>query len=291
MPLKKNIALAFLIIFVSSATFEGCAFKSTTYLPSQAEQKLIKTLQDEFHYQPLVKSVGKTLWIYMPQRRDIFTIKAKDGMAKPPVRKLTIAYLDGDFRNKTFILEYDIVPTTKSPSDNGLATAYTEDFNQEYRNLLGVVAQVYLNTEMPPDFIVIIFADIRNGIEIINTLCFEDLKKYQSSALPYEEYSLRVLSESKGNPKIVNDETGSHIAYGDVPWPDFLLRQIVKRIFFKYQQSDFEPGEDTEHELLTIARETLRIYHFEDFTAVELHDLHQNSRRTIGKDELENLIP
>lgn len=290
MPLRKNLSFVFLIAFVW-ANFCGCALQDTSYTPSDAEQKLITTLQDEFHYRPVVKSVGKTLWIYLAGRRDIFRFKASNDVSQAPARKFTVVYLNGNFENKTFVLEYDIAPATKSERSNGLSTAYTEEFNQEYRNLLGAIAQVYLNTQQPPDFIVIVFADIKNGIEVINTLCLEDFKKYQASALPYEEYSLRVLSESKGNPKIINDDMGGHIAYGDVPWSDFLLRQIVKRILFKYQQSDFEPGEDTERELLTIARETLRLYNFEDFTAIKLHDLKEDVNRTIGREELQNLTP
>src|SRR3989338_1740686 len=235
MPLKNAFRLA-LVLY--AAIFSGCSTKETVYTPTEADQKFTKILTEEFHYTPALKQIGKSLWVYLPFEHAILAFKAGAQQPAQSERKFSLVYLDGKFEDGHFVIEFDIIPFIKSSKNKGVATSYTEAFNKEYQNLISAVSRVYLNAQKPPDFIVAIFADIKNGIEVINTFNLDDFRKYQSLVLPYEEYLLRVLNDSKGNKNIINDNKGNHIVYSDIAWPDFIIKQIVNRINFKYQQSD-----------------------------------------------------
>ncbi len=285
MSFRKNTLLLIpLLIFF--AVFFGCAIKGTFYSPSEADQKFAQILKAEFHYDAVVKTVGKTTWIYLSRDRRIFTLRVSEGGQKEGKEKASLQYLDGRFEDQSFLLEYDVMLSFKSLKNSGLASAYTEAFNEEYRNVLGAITRIYFNAQDPPTFIVTIFADIKDGIEVTDTFSVEDFRKYQSSALPYEEYQLRVLTDSRGDKRIIGDTTGSHLDMHDINWQDFLIRQIVKRINFKYAQSDFKPSEETEKEFLSIAARALDSYHFTDFTSLKLHDLRNDTIRTIEREEL-----
>ena len=272
--LKVSFLFAFLSVIACS-----CTFKENLYTPNEADNYFFKIAKEEFKYQPALVATGKTLWIYVPLKTEIFRMKAKEEGPAAKTKKISVESLEGKFEDRVFIFDYDIAPAVKPADNKGLANDYTETFNETYRNILTAISRAYLNSSAPPDFIIVVFADTHNGVEVIDTLCVEDLKKYQSGALPQEEYALRILTDSKGDPKIINDTTGTSLDPQEMTWGDFLARQIAKRIQFKFEQSDFTPDEDITKEILTLTRETLHSYQFLDFAAVRLHDLKKDTRQ------------
>ncbi len=282
-------------LFIALTIFEfvvlpGCATKETALTSSEADRKFIEIVREEFHYNPVVNTAGKTVWIYLPREREIFQFKASQGQQTP--RKFLLEYIDVYFEDNSFVLEYDIVPAAgkKSSKNNGITSSYSEAFGEENRNLMSAIMRAYFDVK-DINFIVSISADIKSGIEVISTLYIEDFKKYQASLLPPEEYFLRALTDSKGSEKIINDTAGNHLAREDIFWEDFIARQIAQRINFKYQQSDFEPGEDTQKELLRIVQQTVHIYNFSDFTSVRLYDLRSGVSQAYGRNQLQSLSP
>lgn len=276
------VSLSFFLIFVA-----GCSFKEPPPLtPVEADKKLIKTLTDEFHYKVVLKNFGKTLWIYLPKDRDIFLLKgSRQEESRPKPKRFSVQFLEGNFADKTFHFEYDIISNIKSPKNNGVSSDYSEEFNQTYRNLLGAVGEVYLNTAQPPEFIIVVIADIRHGVEIQNTFYLEDFKKYQAYAIPYEEYILRVLTQTRGSPMFIGDADGNHIS-GEITLDQFLTDQMVHRINFKYQNSDFEPGDDAEGEILKVISQVVGAYQFTDFAAVELSNLRHSKTYHFNQQQL-----
>lgn len=222
----------------------------------------------------------------MPGERDIFKYKAGESAEQIPQKKFSVEYLDGKFEDNYFVIGYDIIPAFKASKDNGLSSSYTDAFNEEYRNVFGAVARSYTDAQTPPDFIGVIFADIKNGIAMINIFNTDDFKQYQSSAMPYEEYLLRALSETKGDTSMIGDWEGKHFDFKEISWPDFLTSQIINRINFKYQKSDFAPEEDTVKEIAKIVFTTVSYYHFTDFIGVKINDLRNSSSRLIEQWEL-----
>ena len=281
---------SFFVIFC--AALSGCTLKEPPkYNPSEADQAYYKIVNTEFGYKPVLKQTGRTLWIYLPGTRQIFTIHA-DQNSPEKKKKFSLEHLNTTFEDRIFTFEYEIVPVRKEFSTSqGLANDYSKEFKEEYRNMFTAVARVYLNSATPPLFIVLVFSDVKNGVEAINTLCFEDLKKYQSGYLPEDEYALRILNESHGDPKIINDEMGQHLEYHDITWPEFLGQQIIKRVNFKYTQSDFEPGQNTDQEILKIIKETFKSYQFTDFASIRLHDLGADSIKEFSWLQLFQIVP
>lgn len=264
----------------------GCALNDSSYSAAEANRRLVEIVKKEVNYEIQVKTVGQTLWVYLPLKKELFTFKMTE---QPPqkTREFSLLYLDGTFLDNTFHLEYDIAPSTKQKSaDEGLSSAYTEAFNNAYASLFAAISGVYLNTQEPPTFVVLIIADIEKGIEVVNTFCLDDLKKQQTGALAPQEYVLRFLTSSQGDKAIINDKKGAHIDYNDIGWSEFLLKQMIHRINFKYTQSDFPPQKDAETEILDIVGKTTRFYDFKDFSSVELNDLRNSKNYAFSPSQL-----
>ncbi len=167
----KKFFVLILCLFLFSF---GCSKKKEIrYTPTEAETKLIKILSEEFHHAVVTKTVGKTLWIYLPEDKKLFNIKYAEERPPSP-RQFTIEYLDGTFADQIFNIEYDIIPATKPQKGNSVTSDYTEDFNKIYRDALEAITRTYLDVQRPPDFLVLVIADVINGVEIINTMFVED---------------------------------------------------------------------------------------------------------------------
>ena len=270
-PLKK---ISFAVLALSVFLLNSCSFKDVSYTPSEADEHFLKIAKDELHENPVIKAAGKTLWIYLPSEREIYTLKpsAKPHDTQPPPA-FSVQYLDGKFENHIFRVEYDIIKPIKSSKSGSLATGYSEAFGREYSNITSAIIQSYLNANPLPDFIAIVFADIKRGIEIVNTICVEDLKNYQIGSLPYEEYVLRVLNESNGNPDIINDTQGKHLNVAEISWEEFLSKQITNRIAFKFQQSSQPPSGNIEKEILGVIQQSFQNYRFTGYDGVQLKDI------------------
>lgn len=288
MPFLKKIT-AIVSFSLLLLTLPACALKDTVYTPDEAQKQFAKIVGEEFSYDVVLKSAGKTLRIYLPVSHDIFEYKPVEGASKESQKKFSVEYVRGDFKDADFTFEYDTIPATKIKQSN-IATVYSDAFQEENRNLTNAVSQIYFNTPDAPDFIVLVIADIKKGIEAQSTFYLADLKQYFSSALPPEEYTLRVLTETRAAKEIVNDKQGSHLDYKEVLWPDFLAQQAVNRITFKYEKSDFPPGNDTENEILKIIAQTFHTYGFTDFAGVHLHDLRNNKQNTYQQSFLKDFI-
>jgi len=131
-------------------------------------------------------------------------------------------------------------------------------------------------------------ADITGGLEARVLFVLKDLKRAYVDQSFHEEYARRVISEQPtGNKKIIGDKEGHHVDYHDFTWGEFLIKQMIYRINFKYQRSSFPPSEDTRKELLTIAAETIQAYDFDKFRSLKLIDLETNTTETISKTQLQ----
>ena len=286
--------MRFFLTFLLSLFFlsqSGCEMKEILFSPGEAEQEFQKTLKEEFGYDVVLKKTGETLWIYYPQKEAIYTFKQGESGKEPAQRRLSLLYLDDTYQDRIFSFEYDIVPTTKTAkAGGGLATAYTDPFNTMYLNLINTVSRIYLNTVTPPHFLVLVIADIKSGFELAWTIYMEDFRKYQAGTLPYEEYTVRILTDSKADKAIAGDIQGVHLSYQDIAWPDFLAKQTLNRIRFKYQQSNSQPSMDTEKEIVKAFAQTLQNYGYGDYQKLELHDLRFDSRYEYGPSQVEQIL-
>ena len=76
----------------------------------------------------------------------------------------------------------------------------------------------------------------------------------------------------------IGDEIGQHLEYNDILMPDFLTKQMVNRIRFKFTQSDFPPQENYEEAVIGVIADTARYYHFKDFKEVHTDDIRTHKK-------------
>ena len=106
-------------------------------------------------------------------------------------------------------------------------------------------------------------ADIVNGLEARTWLHLNDLKRAYTDQTFHGEYAKRVISEQPfGDPAIIGDALGSHVDFKYISMPEFLSKQMIFRINFKYTRSAFPPTSTPKEEILKAAAETVGSYDF-----------------------------
>jgi len=253
-------------------------------------KELIRICDEEHNFNITVTPFDRTVWIYLPLEESFLQIKA-DAQGSSNSRKssvsTTIKFLDGEYRDNDFYLTYDIAPSRGYAKKYGYSSEFSEEYITKQRHVLTAITRVFNDSESPPAFFVIIIADITAGLRARTIVHFGDLKRAYVDPSFHEEYAKRAISEQPvGNMAIVGDRTGASIELSDITWPQFLSKQMVFRINFKYQRSSFPPSENTQMELLNIAADTVAAYDFEDFTSIQLQDLDNNTTTKTTKEDL-----
>ncbi|MBF0523386.1 MAG: hypothetical protein HQL24_10080 [Candidatus Omnitrophica bacterium] len=317
--LKLNKALVFIFGLLLLA---GCSMpqdKKITY--TEANQKFLTLCKEEYKLDVKLFPLKNTLWIYMPIDRP-FYIKATEKTTeekKKPTEKPKIGFLDGHFEDHSFVIEYDITKIKQyPPKDPGYATGNDEEFAKQYRNLFTAILRAYFDMEETetsqlvtinqnlevqppekiktytkkehsPEFFVVVIADIKTGLRMEYTFNLEDYKHYNNGGLPYEEYSVRQISQTTGDMEIIGDVKGNSLRTHEILWPEFLTKQILNRINFKYDKSDFTPSDDTKQEILKSIGETVTFYDFNDFDNAVLKDLNTQTTFTAPKETIKKI--
>lgn len=264
---------------------------------TEAQQRLEDKCREEFNLYILSRQVGKTLYIYLPTDKPIFDYEAQKEKGQPleTTKKKTsfnINFLETHFKERNFLIEYDITDQKKtSQRDYGYSSSYSESYIKQQNDLFVALSTIYVDTkpadnETPIDFIVIIIRDIKKGIEASSTIYFNDFKRYMAGDLPWEEFMKRFLPDTKGSQKFIGDETGKHVEYIDIQLSDFLAKQMLNRIQFRFQRSDFTPDIKFEDELLSEVANTLNYYKFDAFDYVKLDNLRDNKKYMFDKSNL-----
>ena len=296
MPRLKLLKIILCLCVLS--TLGGCASPPQPLRKlSEAEKKLIEICQNEYKLEIVLKPLNNTLWIYVPQREAFLDFKANDqGAQNSPEAKesLSIKFLEGKFIDGTFKLTYDIGTSKTYTKDYGFATQFNEQYQENQRNILTAIYRAFADlqitskgspqAEKTPDFFILVIADIIKGIETQTTFYFPDILRGMSDPSFNEEYTKRIIPDSPvGNKDIILDNRGDHLDIQELTWAEFLIKQIVYRIQYKYQRSSLPPSAETKNEILKIFKETVEAYQFKDFTAFELHDLDKGTIETFEK--------
>lgn len=290
---------------------------------SQAQQKFLDVCKGEHKLTVHTKLFPHTFWIYVPVEHRLIDYKStKDGPQKSNERseKFALNYLDGNFKDGAFEFEYDISKAVSYSVSYGYSSLYTEEYQQTQQKILTTFyhsyAELYgsskreeksfaertesfedfiksFGTESrPPEFVVLIIADVKKGIEITSLFTFQDFFKAMVDpyTMPQEEFSRRNVTDIAGHDAILEDFEGKHVEAKDITWPEFLTKQIINRIRFKYQYSDFKPEEDPEQEVLRITARATDDYQFHDFSAVKLYNLATKTPYRFTPDQLKSFM-
>lgn len=258
----------------------------------EAHDKFLKICEEELSYSLITKQVGETYWIYFPTKEQILTYKtspegpsfSNEGKAKP-----ILNFIDVQFKENSFYIEYDIGIQKTYTQSFGYLSSYSDKFQEIQSNILSALQQSFVGAEVPPKFIVLTFSNIETGIEMETIQYFDDFKGAYSiiPTISQDEYVKRLVSEIRGNQEAIGDSRGKHIDYRDISMSDFLAKQMVNRINFKFQHSAFPPSENAQEEVLSAVKETLKPYNFTNFDAIYLFNLSSNSKTIIESTKID----
>ncbi len=299
--------------------------------PTQAHQKLIKLCKEEYNLDVVTKAFENTIWIYLPLDKSyLYLTASKEGPMKSSEseEKMALKYVDGEFKDNTFRLGYDISKNKQYTDSKGIGTKTTEEYTAKQQFLFSAINRAYgdveklpdsdeyvegvpgdvtymgasvndshkrlvrsyIKTDKVPDFFVIVIADIEKGIETRSYLYLQDLRRVYTDQGFGEEYIRRAVTDQPiGHEVIIGDKAGSHLNAYDMTWPEFLMKQMVYRTTLKYTFSSIPPYPDTLQQLTEIAAETIRGYEFNDFSFVHLVDLRAGTMHMLTKTELETV--
>ena len=276
------------------ASLGGCAHKKTAVArpaPTDLQKKFELKCRKDYSLNVITRLVGKTFWIYAPTDKPLFDFAAESPSPPDPLKKpakYNLLYINGSYNNKVFSFEYDVIPKIKSDLANeGIRNEGTDYFNKLYNNLFTAVTETLLDPSTPVSFVVIAITDIKKGIEARYTFYLEDYRMASVEGIPYDEFSKRVLQESKGSTDYIGDEIGQHLEYNDIYMPDFLTKQMVNRIRFKFTQSDFPPQENYEEAIIGVIADTTRYYHYKDFKEVHTSDIRSKKKMIFTPKQLD----
>jgi hypothetical protein len=279
MPTVKTptALLLLLCILAASCSRTGAPVKSVEL--REALENFHQICRSELKIEAVVEVLENTLWIYVPIRQNIIETKASgNGISSSRESKSSPAlnFLETKYAARRFLIDHDIALREAYPKDYGYSNNYSESFQKLQQGLLSAIHRAFHEVkENQLEIVVFTITDIVNGIESENILHLQDLKKAFSVAqeLPQDEFLKRYVSSLRGDKDAVGSLRGEHLTPRPVPLSEFLAKQIENRINFKYQRSNFPPGDETETEILAQAKDTLKAYSFTDYDEIVLTDL------------------
>ncbi len=241
------------------------------------QKKFELKCRKDYNLNVITRLVGKTFWIYAPTDKPLFDFAAETPSPPDPLKKpakYDLLFISGAYKNQNFEFEYDVIPKIKSDAQGeGVKNEGTDHFNKLYNNLFTAITETMLDEKNTVSFVVMSITDIKKGIEARYTFYLEDYRMASVEGIPYDEFSKRVLQESKGSTDFIGDEIGQHLEFNDIFMPDFLAKQMVNRIRYKFGQSDFPPQGSYEVAIIGVIADVTRYYHFKDFKELHTSDL------------------
>lgn len=289
-----------IIIFLFVVGLIGCSKPTDKLKPltlSEAEERLASLLTDEHKLVATVKPLTRTLWVYVALEDDLLRFKAserKKSFAPTDAHDaMSLRFLDGQFEDDIFKIQYDIGMNRAYNKDYGYTTDYNPRLQEIQQNILTAIHRVYSEVDSgatSPNFVVITIADITSGLRTEMTAALTDIKRAFVDQGFGEEYVRRMISGyPTGDANIINDAKGENLELKDYTWGEFLIKQIVYRIQFKYTRSAFPPSENTKYEIFKEAQTVVNNYSFEDFDSIELTNLVSSATNSMNRDELLSL--
>ena len=268
-----------LLIFCIGINLSCAPKKAALARPTATDlQKKFETkCRKDYKLNIITHIVGKTFWIYAPTDKPLFDFAAEPPAHPDPIKKpakYDLLYIDGSYKDHAYYFEYDVLPKIKSNvQSEGIRNEETDHFSKLFTNLFTAITETLMEPDTPISFIVISITDIKKGIEVRCTFYLEDYRRFYGEAIPFEELQRRELQEVKGSTDYIGDEIGQHLDYNDISLPDFLTKQMISRIRFKFTQSDFPPQQNYEEAIIGIIADTNRYYSFKDFTQLHTDDI------------------
>ncbi|MGD0336967.1 MAG: hypothetical protein ABSB18_07740 [Candidatus Omnitrophota bacterium] len=269
---SKNTVRAALnsFLFLYIVLFFGCSPSSTpTYSIENIDTAIQDICKKEYKLDVKVKTVGKTLWLYMP-KQDILE-KTKEKYTD----KFEIESNEAVFEKGRLQIKYSIkaIPDTDKIQEYKYTKSVLENVSNAWKVIRRVVFSMENSQEDQPHFFCLIAADTVNGIELRQIFYYLDMKRIFYGLMSWEEYSHREIQHTKVDSNITGDEEGRHVDYHGISMEEFLADQIQQRIKVKFQKPEVGKNADIDKEIVKVVAYTIKNYGMKDFSFAELDNL------------------
>jgi len=284
--LKNSVKLGLNIcVFIFACL--GCSTSFVpTYSKSEVEKAIPRILSAEYKEDAVVRLSGSTLWMYLPLE-DIFE-KAE----KPEkfLEKFIIEQNNVKFRADQVRCAYLI--KTVPEREKSQEYVFNKKAQEKISNAIQVLRRVILSMNRRERdemrFFILVAADIKNGLELTETIYAQDLIKVTYGFISPDEYRHRVSINSVLSLSVVGDKAGKHIEYKDMTLREFIARQIAHRVTLKFQKPEVEQNVDVDKEVARIVSETLNIYKMRNISRAWLDNLFTKSKVELTHSQIYN---
>lgn len=278
----KNLAKIGLNLLIAAILISGCSTSTTPTFHTQDIEKAVKDIcEKEYDLFVKAKLVGKTLWIYLPIE-DIY--KKPDKPAKY-IEKFSIQSNSVSLEKGILKVQYLIrsIPEEEKTQEYVYNEEAVKKINSVWKVLRRVIFSSERAPESQPEFFCLVTADIKNGFERREVFYILDLKKVSYGFIPWEEFYHRIVAETYMSPEIIDDKEGGHVNCFDIDMRKFVPDQIWHRINFKFQKGEVSKDANMDEEITKIAKITLNIYGFDDFTYLELDNMLTQNKSSLNR--------
>jgi hypothetical protein len=269
---SKNTVRAALnsLLFLYIALFFGCSPSSTpTYSIENIDTAIQDICKKEYKLDVKVKTVGRTLWLYMP-KQDILEKTKEKYTDKFEIESNEVAFEKGHL-----LIKYAIkaIPDAEKIQEYKYSKPVLENINDAWKVIRRVVFSMHNPEEDQPHFFCLIAADTVNGIELRQIFYYLDMKRIFYGLMSWEEYSHREIQHTRIDPNVTGDEEGRYVDYHSISMEEFLADQIQQRIKVKFQKPEVGKNADIDKEIVKIVAYTIKNYEMKDFSLAELYNL------------------
>jgi hypothetical protein len=281
-PYSGNLAKRALRLSVVVFLLCGCISPiPPTYLKENIDEAIQNICKKEYNLGTKAKLTGQTLWVYIPLE-DIFV---KSDKPEKYIEKFEIKANNVGFQHNALRLEYLIntVPEKEQYQNFKYNKAALENMQNAWKALRRVLFSMERLKKGQPEFIYVVTADIKNGLEIRELFYLEDLKKVSYEFISVGEYQHRTIQEVQERPEAKGDKEGLYLNYRDIPIEEFIVGQIRHRIKLKFQKPEVDKSADIDKEIIKLVAHTLKTYGFRDFSEVELNNLFTRNKTILNK--------
>lgn len=260
----------------------GCsAPPGPSYTIKNLSESLTEICKNEYDIPVVSELQGQTLWVYMPLEEELFIDTDKP---QEYTKKFEVKSIDGSLAGGSINLDYNIqeIPEAKESQNKKFNPQAMDKINKILRSVRRVVFSLKPN-KYEPKFFVIVTADIKNGVELIEITYIDDLKKAFYGMISWSEYQQRSLQDIKVSLEAIGDFKGRHIKFQGIDFKEFLVEQIRQRIRMKFNRSEAEKGANIDKEVLKSIKNVLEIYKFKDFLVLDLRNLLTDKKTSLSR--------
>lgn len=262
--------------------FSGCSVHSgPSYTTENLSQSLEKILREEYQISAVSRLAKQTLWTYLPLEEEIFIEADKP---ESYTKIFNPKSIEGNLRDGMLSFDYEVeeISGAKESQNKKFNPEIADKMNKALRSIRRVLFSLKRDGD-EPKFFVIVATDIKNGVELNNITCIDDLRKASYEIISWSEYQHRNLEDIKISLEAIGDKEGRHVEFRNINFNEFLVAQIEQRLRLKFNRPEVEKGVDIDKEVLKTVRNVFQIYGFEDFSQVKLRNLATNNKITLSK--------